>query len=45
MVVYIAADKKFWIDVNRKRAAETPVISARLAPLPGADQRKLALGR
>ena len=33
----LAADKKFWIDVNRKRAAETPVLTARLPPLPGAD--------
>jgi len=36
----LAADKKFWIDVNRKRAAETPVVSARLPPLPGADERR-----
>ena len=41
----LAADKKFWIDVNRKRAAETPVISARLSPLPGADERRQTLGR
>jgi ferredoxin len=33
----LAADKKVWIDVNRKRAAETPVLTARLPPLPGAD--------
>jgi ferredoxin len=41
----LAADKKFWIGVNRKRAAETPLITARLPPLPGADERRQALGR
>jgi ferredoxin len=41
----LPVDKKFWIDVNRKRAAETPVVSARLPPLPGADQRRQGLGR
>jgi ferredoxin len=41
----LAADKKFWIDVNRKRAAETPVLTTRLPPLPGADARRQELGR
>jgi ferredoxin len=41
----LPAHQKFWIDINRKRAAETPVLTARLPPLPGADDRKLALGR
>ena len=41
----LSSDKKRWIDINRQRAAETPVISARLPPLPGADARKQALGR
>jgi ferredoxin len=38
-------DKKFWIGVNRERAAETPAITARLPPLSGAEERKHALGR
>ncbi len=41
----LAADQKFWIDVNRKCAAETPVITARLPPLPSAAARKAELGR
>ena len=40
----LAPGQQKWIEINRRRAAETPVITSRLAPLPGADKRKKALG-
>lgn len=40
----LAPEQQKWIEINRRRAAETPVITSRLAPLPGADERKKALG-
>ena len=40
---HLPADKREWIDINRRRAAETPVLTGRLAPLPGADERKRAI--
>lgn len=36
-------DKREWAEINRRRAGETPVITARLAPLPGAEERRRAL--
>jgi ferredoxin len=33
-------DKTEWIEINRHRCAETPILSSRLPPLPGADERK-----
>jgi len=33
-------EKRQWIEINRVRAAETPVLIARLTPLPGAEERK-----
>jgi ferredoxin len=36
-------DKRMWIDINRRRAAETPVLTGRLPPLPGANERKRAI--
>ena len=40
---HLPADKREWIEINRRRAAETPVLTGRLAPLPGADERKRAI--
>lgn len=40
----LAPEQQKWIEINRRRAAETPMITSRLAPLPGADERKKALG-
>ncbi len=39
----LSDDKKRWIEINRVRASETPVLSSRLPPLPGADERKKEL--
>lgn len=39
----LSDDKKRWIEINRVRASETPVLSSRLQPLPGADERKKEL--
>lgn len=36
----LPADKKDWIGINRARAAETPVIVARMEPLPTAEERR-----
>jgi len=38
-------DKVEWVETNRRRAAETPVVTSRLPPLPGADERKRAIIR
>jgi ferredoxin len=43
--VVLPADKTEWIAINREQAAALPVLAARLAPLPGADDRRAALGR
>jgi ferredoxin len=43
-VYLLPADKKDWIEINQRRAAETPVVSGRLAPLASADERRQALG-
>lgn len=40
----LPADKKDWAEINRRRAAETPVANARLAPLASAEVRRKALG-
>lgn len=32
-----------WLEINRRRAAETPVLTGRLPPLPGAEERRKAL--
>ena len=37
-------DKKEWIEINARRAAELPVISEKTDPLPGAEERKTELG-
>ncbi|ACM40224.1 MULTISPECIES: ferredoxin family protein [Rhizobium/Agrobacterium group] len=39
----LPADKQEWIEINRRRAAETPVVASRLPPLPGAEERRQAL--
>ncbi len=36
-------DKKPWIEINRVRSAETPVITDKVAPLPGAEARRQEL--
>lgn len=33
------AGKAEWIAINKARAAETPVIAAKIPPLPGADEQ------
>ncbi|AMP38365.1 4Fe-4S binding protein (plasmid) [Ralstonia syzygii subsp. celebesensis] len=32
----LPADKAAWLGINRERAAQTPVITSKLPPLPGA---------
>ncbi len=39
----LTPDKREWIEINRRRASETPVLTARLDPLPGADERRQVL--
>ena len=36
-------DETRWLEINRCRAAETPVVATRLPPLPGADERRRTL--
>ena len=33
-----------WIEINAERAAELPVCEDQMDPLPGAEERKTALG-
>lgn len=40
----IPADKKHWIEVNAHRSKELPVVDEKQEPLPGALDRKAALG-
>jgi ferredoxin len=40
----IPADKEHWIEINRTKSAENPVIDAKVDPLPGAEERKTQLG-
>ncbi|HBF30278.1 ferredoxin family protein [Rhizobium sp.] len=40
----LAPEQIKWIELNRLRSAETPTITSRLPPLPGADARRKALG-
>jgi ferredoxin len=40
----LPADKAQWIEINRVRSAETPVIAERLPPLPTAEARRAELG-
>ena len=42
--VNLPDDKREWIDKNRIMAAEFPVLSGQLTPLPGAEERRAALG-
>ena len=37
-------DKLHWLDVNKQRSAETPVVSKSSEPLPTAEARRAALG-
>lgn len=37
-------DKRHWIAVNAKRAAVLPVVDTKQEPLPGAEERRAALG-
>ncbi len=40
----IPEDKKHWIEVNAERSKALPGITERVDPLPGAEERKAALG-
>ncbi len=33
-----------WVELNRARSRELPVVDEKVAPLPGADERRQALG-
>ncbi len=37
-------DKQEWLEINAEKAPELPVIEEKMDPLPGADERKTALG-
>jgi Indolepyruvate ferredoxin oxidoreductase, alpha and beta subunits len=40
----IPDDKKHWIAINAERAPQLPVCDEKMEPLPGAEERKTALG-
>jgi ferredoxin len=40
----LGPEKRHWIEINRVRSAELPALIDQLPPLPGAEQRKRALG-
>jgi len=40
----VPADKMHWLEVNRTRSAELPVIDEKMAPLPGAEHQRASLG-
>lgn len=40
---HLTGDAARWIDINRRRAGETPVLTGRLPPLDGAEQRRKSL--
>jgi len=37
-------DKKQWVEINAEKAPDLPVCSEPMDPLPGAEERKAALG-
>jgi ferredoxin len=40
----IPEDQRQWIEINAERSQALPVISDKQDPLPGAEERKKALG-
>jgi ferredoxin len=40
----LAQDQSHWLGINAEAVQRYPVLRAKLAPLPGADDRRLALG-
>jgi ferredoxin len=40
----IPEEKKHWIAINAERAPKLPVCEEKMDPLPGAEERKAALG-
>ncbi|HSD59326.1 MAG TPA: ferredoxin family protein [Burkholderiales bacterium] len=40
----IPEDKRHWIEINAERSKALPVVDEKQAPLPGAEERKAALG-
>jgi ferredoxin len=42
--VDLAPDQMPWLERNRERAAVLPVVAAKVDPLPGAEERRAALG-
>lgn len=41
---YLPPDKREWIEINAERAPGLPVCADSMDPLPGAEERKAALG-
>jgi ferredoxin len=37
-------DKREWVQINAERAPNLPIVSEKQDPLPGADEKKAALG-
>jgi ferredoxin len=37
---HLTGDMARWIEINRRRAVETPVLTGQLPPLPGAEERR-----
>lgn len=40
----IPEDQQHWIEINAERCATLPLVSEKQEPLPGAEERKAALG-
>ncbi|MCP4502098.1 MAG: ferredoxin family protein [Deltaproteobacteria bacterium] len=40
----LPSDQQEWIQINADKAPDLPVITEKVDPLPGADERKAALG-
>lgn len=40
----VPEDQKEWVQINADKAPQLPVVSEQMEPLPGAEERKEALG-
>jgi len=40
----LSEDELVWIQINAEKSSSTPVIRSKQTPLPGAEERRAALG-
>ena len=42
--VDLSDEQEYWLDINRDQAKALPILRGKTEPLPGAEQRRAALG-